>query len=352
VRYVLPVCVVTLICCHWAIRWAVYQFNQESVLFRESERFDLRRWVVHLVRDRQDTPTLAEAFFCVALIYVTQFFTQLAVSANAPASPDFRFLALLLFISQVVCIALPALLMALLFTGRPLKTLLLDRAPSAAACVVAVLLAVLLHPVGVQLAHGIRQLYPIQQDALIDEVFQRMFQTAPYPWLPYVLLTVLPAFCEELAFRGFVLSGLRHLGSKWWAIGLAAVFFGMAHTVLQQSLSAVALGLVIGYIAVQTGSLVPCMLFHLTYNALMLATLKLPELAERWPDWAVPFQELAAGEIIYRWPVVATGGAASLVLLWWLHRLPYQATKEEQLSDARARQPHHPLATGVSANAE
>jgi hypothetical protein len=61
---------------------------------------------------------------------------------------------------------------------------------------------------------------------------------------------------------------------------------------------------------------------------------------------------LAAGEIIYRWPVVATGGAASLVLLWWLHRLPYQATKEEQLSDARARQPHHPLATGVSANVE
>ena len=36
-------------------------------------------------------------------------------------------LALLLFISQVVCIALPALLMTVLLTGRPLKTLLLDR---------------------------------------------------------------------------------------------------------------------------------------------------------------------------------------------------------------------------------
>ena len=57
-------------------------------------------------------------------------------------------MALLLFISQVVCIALPALLMALLLTGRPLKTLLLDRLPRLAACGVAVLLAVLLHPVG------------------------------------------------------------------------------------------------------------------------------------------------------------------------------------------------------------
>jgi sodium transport system permease protein len=346
-RYAVPVCGVTLMCCHWAIRWAVYQFNQESVLFRESERLDLRRWVVHLVRGRQDTPSLAEAFFCVALIYVTQFFTQLAISANMPATPDFRFLTLLLFISQVVCIAMPALLMALLLTARPRKTLLLARAPRAAACVMAMLLAALLHPVGMQLAHGIRQLYPVQQDALIGEVFRRMFETAPYAWLPYVLLAVLPALCEELAFRGFVLSGLRHLGSKWWAIGLSAAFFGMAHTVLQQSLSAVALGFVIGYVAVQTGSLVPCILFHLTYNTLMLATLKLPELTERWPEWAAPIQQLAPGEVIYRWPIVAVSGAASVVLLWWLHRLPYQATKEEQISEARARQPQHPLTAGV-----
>jgi sodium transport system permease protein len=48
--YVLPVAGVTLACCLLAIRWAVYQFNQESVLFRESERLDLKRWVVHLPR--------------------------------------------------------------------------------------------------------------------------------------------------------------------------------------------------------------------------------------------------------------------------------------------------------------
>ena len=33
---------VTLACCLLAIRWAVDQFNSESVLFRESERLDLR----------------------------------------------------------------------------------------------------------------------------------------------------------------------------------------------------------------------------------------------------------------------------------------------------------------------
>jgi sodium transport system permease protein len=353
VRYAVPVCGVTLMCCHWAIRWAVYQFNQESVLFRESERLDLRRWVAHLIRDRKETPTLAEAFFCVALIFVIQFFTQLAVSANVPASPNFRFVMLLLFISQVVCIAMPAVLMALLFTEKPRKTLLLDRPPSFSACGVAVLMALLLHPVGLQVAHAIRQLYPIRAEVLTDlEAFANLLKSAPYPWLPFVLMAVLPAVCEELAFRGFVLSGLRHLGSKSWAIGLTAVFFGMAHGVIQQSLAAAAVGVVLGYIAVQTGSLLPCILFHATYNGLMFGAALLHEVAKDWPQWAAPFYEPSPGEIVYNWPVVAVCGLLSIAPLVWLHRLPYQATREEQISEARARQPQHPLAASVPGTAE
>ena len=44
---------VTLLACLMAIRWAVDQFNRESVLFRESERFDLGLWLRRLFRDRQ-----------------------------------------------------------------------------------------------------------------------------------------------------------------------------------------------------------------------------------------------------------------------------------------------------------
>jgi len=344
-RYFVPVCGITLMCCHLAIRWAVYQFNQESVLFRESERLDPRRWIMHLIRDRQDTPSLSEAFFCVVLIYVIQFFMQVAMSANAPAEPNFGFLATTLFVSQVVCFALPAVLMATMLTGKPLKTLLLDRWPGAAACGVAVLLALLLHPFGLQLADWIRNLYPVQERVQNElEKFVQLLRTAPSAWLPYAMMAALPAVCEELAFRGFVLSGLRHLGSKRWAIGLAAVFFGMAHGLIQQSLAAATLGVAIGYIAVQTGSLVPCVLFHLTYNALMFATPTLPQLAQQRPLLAKLFHEAAPGQVLYNWPVVAICAAAAVVPFVWLHRLPYQATREEQISDARARQPHHPLA--------
>jgi sodium transport system permease protein len=353
-RYIVPVVGVTLICCHLAIRWAVYQFNQESVLFRESERFDLRCWLVHLVRDRKDTPSLAEAFFCVALIYVLQFFTQLAISGHTPSNPDFYFFAKLVFVSQVVCIALPALMMALLFTDRPLKTLLLDKRPNATACAMAILLAVLFHPIGMQIMHGIRVLYPISQDAMEKlNVVGEMVKSSPYPWLPYLLLAGLPAVCEELAFRGFILSGLRHLGSKRWAIGLSAVFFGIAHGVIQQSLSATVLGCVIGYVAVQTGSLVPGMLFHLTYNGLMFLTLtRIVAWTQNWPAWAVPYEQLSPTDVVYRWPILVVCGLASLLPLLWLHRLPYQATREEEINEARARQPHPTLKVPVAGNAE
>lgn len=346
--YIVPVVGVTLLCCLLAIRWAVYQFNQESVLFRESERLDLRRWIVHLVRDRQETPSLAEAFFCVALIFVIQFFVRLAIASRTPAQPDFNFFALLIFVSQVVCIALPALLMAIMLTRSPRKTLLLDRAPQFAACVAAVALAVTLHPLGQQLVLWIQKLYPLQDGIAAEtESISRMIESAPYIWLPFVFVAILPAICEELAFRGFILSGLRHLGHKWWAIGLSAVFFGVAHTVVQQSLAAAALGLVIGYVAVQSTSLVPAFLFHATYNSLMLGLALVPQqinrLAERWPDAAkFVFEQHDAG-LTYRTPVVILAALLSAGLLAWFHRLPYLATKEEELSEARATLQSHEL---------
>ena len=40
---------VTLAGCLLAIRWAIDQFNSESVLFRESERLDVGLWLRHLL---------------------------------------------------------------------------------------------------------------------------------------------------------------------------------------------------------------------------------------------------------------------------------------------------------------
>ncbi|MCA9161625.1 MAG: ABC transporter permease, partial [Planctomycetales bacterium] len=53
-----PVLLVTFAAVYFATRWAVAQFNNESVIFRESEQVDLGLWLRHLVRDRHDLPSV------------------------------------------------------------------------------------------------------------------------------------------------------------------------------------------------------------------------------------------------------------------------------------------------------
>ena len=54
-RYFLPVMVPTLVYAAVALRWAIDQFQREDVLFREAERFSLLVWLRHLLpRSRAD----------------------------------------------------------------------------------------------------------------------------------------------------------------------------------------------------------------------------------------------------------------------------------------------------------
>jgi len=339
--YLIPVAGVTLCCCTLAIRWAVDQFNKEGVLFRESERLELRLWLRHLVRDRGPTPSIPEALFCFVLILVTQFFISLSQRPFA----SFTELAQTIFVSQVVVIALPALLMTILLTRDPLRTLRLRERPTLLSIPAALLLAVVLHPVAQGAALVVQYLYPVGPDAVaLGESLDKYLKQAPYAWLPFVLIGLLPAVCEELTFRGFILSGLRHIGHKWWAIGLSAVFFGVVHGIFQQSLIAVLLGLVLGYLAVQTGNLIPCIVFHVTHNSLALLSGRLrisPETYDRYPGldaFIVPLKDTGQEKFIFGWPLILGGALAAAYLLLWFHRLPYQKSSEEQLQEALEQQ--------------
>ena len=333
--YVVPVVGVTLMCCLLAIRWVEELFNRESVLFRESERLDLGRWILHVLRDRRDSPTFAQALLGIALILIIQFFVNLALSAQGSGEMDFRFFTQTVFISQVVCIALPVLLMTLLFVNKRRSTLLLDQLPKASYVFAGAALAVLVFPLGMQFSELVKEIYPVSEEVELQmaEVAGAL-QAAPYAWLPYLLIALLPACCEEIAFRGFVLSGLRHAGHKWWAIGISAVAFGMVHFFLQQKISATAVGLLLGYLAVQTGSLIPCIVFHAIYNSLALTAGNLTESTATELSWLLSERE----DMFFHPGVIAFCIVGACLLLWWLHRIPYRRTAEEQLHEVRERQ--------------
>lgn len=339
--YVFPVLGVTAICCLLSIRWAVEQFSKESVLFRESERFDLRRWIIHAVRDRNDTPSIATALTCVALIFLLRFFMGFALAASPMET--FSDIAVMFFVTQVVIILFPAVLLTLLFTRQRRRTLLLDRRPPLSAIGMGLLLACLMRPVGDQLVVWIQYLYPSGEEmAAFGQLIHDLLGQAPnFLWI-IVLIAVLPACCEEIAFRGLILSGLRHLGHKWWAIGLSALFFGLCHSIMQQSIAAAVMGLVLGYLAVQTGSLIPCILFHMTYNSLEMVSGYLAkhseEILEKRPELEL-FLTKSGSSIglacTYQPFLVIACGVLALYVLVWFGRFSYVPSAEEYLEELR-----------------
>jgi sodium transport system permease protein len=314
----LPVAAVTFACCLLAVRWAVEQFNSETVLFRAGEQWSLGLWLRQAIRERQATPSAAAAAACAVLILMAGFF----VGLGATAGEDFASFRRAVLITQLGVIALPALLMTALAARCPRRTLLLHW-PRWRAVPAALALALAVQPAMHVVGSAIEQLYPVSEQ--FGQLFLRLKQIIrqePF-WQVALLAALLPAVCEELAFRGHILTGLHRGGHKWRAIVISALLFGFTHGVLQQTLAAALLGVVLGYLAVQSGSILPSMVFHAAYNLLALASLRLDgTVLDRWPILATLMSTTSEGGCRFHWQVVVAGLVAAVLLGRWFARLP------------------------------
>lgn len=91
--------------------------------------------------------------------------------------------------------------------------------------------------------------------------------TAPLEILLYfTLMVLLPAFFEELLFRGAIMHSLKKFGDGL-AVLLSALLFALAHLSLISGCNAFVMGLVIGYFVIKTGSLWTGIIMHFSINA-------------------------------------------------------------------------------------
>jgi sodium transport system permease protein len=167
--------------------------------------------------------------------------------------------------------------MALLLTTRPAESLGLRR-PTRRALVLAVLLAVFLLPPLAELTVYICRQFPAIQTMLKEgNPLTRELELLAGQregiagWLQYLLvLGCLAPLCEELAFRGFLLTALRRRFRTWTAILFCSFLFALYHANVFQFLPAFILGAVLGLLTVRTGSILPGVLFHVIHNSLLL----------------------------------------------------------------------------------
>jgi len=268
--YFIPVLAPMVVYSWLALRWAIEQFQREEVLFREAERLDMGLWLRRLFREKEALPTAGQAFFCFALLLVLRWLS-LGFGRDQPVLS-------ITAVCQLAFTAAPPLFMALLLTTRPRQGLAL-RLPPAWSWPAAALLAVLCVPPLAWLTLLILDQFPGLK-LLLEEhhPLTGALQSNGGLSINYLLvLAVMPALCEELAFRGFILTGLRRRFHAWTAVFLSSFLFALFQMNVFQFAPHFILGVVMALIALRTNSVAPSMVFHLVYNLFFIAPLVFPQ---------------------------------------------------------------------------
>ena len=168
--YLLPVVGSSIFYSVVAINWAISLFDREDILFRDSERFDLRLWIKHILRDKDPVPGRAEAAICFSVILLTQFAAMIGMQSavsNLGTNPLERHYSLLQWqtIYLIGTVGAPPVLMAILLTSSARRTLKLYW-PKWQYLALGCVLPVVLQPVTIELIHQLEWFFPKPSAAL------------------------------------------------------------------------------------------------------------------------------------------------------------------------------------------
>ena len=305
------VATMTTVCTLLAVRWAVRQFENETAMLKDGGRYSFKSWLRDAWRKREATPTVNEAVVCGLLILAMLFFGRLSLGLSEISWTN---LAANTISLQLGLMLGPALIMAVMLT-KSLRSAFRIRSVSIIELVSVILLAIAIHPTYVTVSTAISNEYKLGEEtvAMLKQV-DMVIASTPI-WSVLLCLAVLPAISEELVFRGFVFSGLERNNGTLRAVLGTSILFGLSHGVLQQSITAGLMGLLLGWIASRTGSVLTAILFHLVHNSLSLSLsifgkqgIQSPE----WLGWAVSHE---SGLWIYTevWSTLSVGVAISLI---------------------------------------
>ena len=104
-----------------------------------------------------------------------------------------------------------------------------------------------------------------------------------------LLITVIPAVCEELLFRGYVQRRLIRWMGGWGAVVLTSVCFALFHLSPTWLPHTFILGVWLGVVAWRTGSTAPCIACHAVANGTAMAInyMQMRMELSAWEGWGL-----------------------------------------------------------------
>ncbi len=211
--------------------------------------------------------------------------------------------------SELFALLLPAFIVAAGSNVQPARALLLARRPGPGV----VALAAVIGCVSFVAAGSLMALESLLLPRPWLEAFDvtRIFDRAPAEQAALGVAAALVApFCEEVAFRGWLLTALRTRHRTGVAIASSAFLFALMHLDPVRFVALLALGSLYGWLAFRSGSIWPSVAAHAVNNGLgvLIASRSAPESS-------LGAAQAAAGQVAATSSVVLLGAAALLAVL-------------------------------------
>ena len=97
------------------------------------------------------------------------------------------------------------------------------------------------------------------------QIGEEVIQSAGSLFPALISLALLPAFVEELLFRGLIFASIS---GKWKAILVSSACFALLHMNFNQMIYAFAMGIFLGWTVWKTGNVICSMILHMTFNGI------------------------------------------------------------------------------------
>jgi len=289
-----------------AIAIAAGIFGKESVVFADAGSF--RSLFARHQFKPIETPPVSMGLLTLALLFPLWFYVQASLSPDEGESA-----AMLLYSSAwlmgVLFVALPALLLA--YRKVNVASALSLRMPSAKYLLGAVLVGstswIVTHELAV-VQHWFMETPEavMRSAAQMGEALEAM-----NPMMVILLIAVVPAICEEILFRGFLLGSLRRWGGRFAAIIASALVFAVFHFFVFKFVLTATLGIVLAYMCWQSRSILPGMIAHFLHNGMQVSNIVAPQ----WRGWVglPPSTDEAGAWAHLPLPTLVVGGAMFVI---------------------------------------
>jgi sodium transport system permease protein len=261
-----------------AVALAGRVFAREEVLFSAQGSF--RLFLKRRFFRPAELPRPGDSLLVLALLFPINFYVQnglakALVDIESGVIPTSIFALLVIIPQYLLFLALPIAIAW--YLKLDLKKTFLWRMPSLRAVLGAVCLGFTAWIIMQQVISWQSMFWPFPTTP--DPTHTSISALTKSGWgmaLGIFLIGLTPGICEEHLFRGFMQQGLVKSG-KWFALLLVGIVFGAYHIKLFNQPVLMAMGVVLAYVAWETRSIWPGVVFHFLHNSIQVV---LPTLVE------------------------------------------------------------------------